>query len=150
MVFLALPKGEKYTLKPDGFSYIIYSVNSSCAFYYRPFLHPITLTSEAASKYYIFICRPTYVGRLIENKLLTSTKYSLQFFLNQLESEKFRNIYPSVIDSILFHLHFNNGDASIDTLKKRYHCTSAYINNSCKYFLGLTFTQYQGVLLSNT
>lgn len=148
--FLALNEGENYTLKPDGLSYIIYSVNKSSTTCHKPFQESIVLRPDTASKYYIVKCRPTYVSRLLENKVDFLKHYSPRNFLNLLESEAFRTICPNVLESILFHLHFKNGSESIETLQKRYQCSSAYIETGFLKFLGLSFRQYQNILLNTT
>lgn len=147
---LELNDGDGYTLDPDGFSYIIYAKNKAVINYYKPFPKPFTVKAVSASTYYIVKCRPTYVSRLHENKIALSNFSTAKEFLTSLDSEEFKNIYPTVLESILFHMRFTRGKTSIASLKKRYQCTSIYIEVGFENLLGLSFTQYQNILLNAT
>lgn len=150
MFFLALPQNENYTLKPDGFSYIIYSVYPQIATYYNPSLDSINLKADTASKFFIVKCRPTYVRRLHENNLGFNHGFTSREFLNHLESEEFKNIFPTPLDTILFHLHFKKGNTSLENLKYRYQCSAASIEADFKDLFGFSFAQYQKILLHTT
>ncbi len=147
--FIELNKGEQYQIDPDGFSYIIYTMNST-ANYLTPFLKPFILKTESTTKYYLVKCRPTYVSILLKNKNLRPNLNSANEFLTSLDSEELKNIYPTVLESIVFHMRFTQGQTSIKNLKERYQCTSADIEDGFKNILGLSFTQYQSILLTTT
>lgn len=90
------------------------------------------------------------MSRLQENKVSFSNLSTAHEFITRLDTEEFKNINPTVLESVLFHMRFNRGETSIVFLKKRYQCTSTYIEVGFKKQLGLSFTQYQRILLNTT
>ena len=131
-------------MQPDGFSYILYSEenNITC---HKPFVSPL----ELKSSYIIVKCRPTYIDHLLENNI-TIKAANANAFLAQFNTPKLKNFTPSILDNIVFYLHFFKGHISLDQLSKRYQYSNQKIKNGFKNSIGLSFNEYKNILLSIT
>ncbi|MDW5288786.1 hypothetical protein [Formosa sp. PL04] len=137
-------------MQPDGYSYIIYKLEKvSSITYYKPFITPLILKSEHESMYYIARCRPTYIGYLMKQKI-KMTPNKPNDFLISLSSVKLKSIVPTILDNILIHLHSKDEKASLPQLKKQYQCNHLNIDSLFKKNTGITFSQYQNILLNIT
>ncbi|MBN2867622.1 MAG: hypothetical protein JXK08_03025 [Flavobacteriaceae bacterium] len=142
--YVSLSNKDHYQLQPDGFSYILFSEENNTT-YHKPFTNPLEL------KYSQFVvkCRPTYIDYLLQKNIIIKAANSHEF-LSQLNTSKLKDLTPSILDSIIFHLHFLNEKTSIKQLAKRYQCNSKNIENHFKRVVGISFKEYQKILLTNT
>jgi len=132
-------------LQPDGFSYILFSEENNTTYYHKPFTNPLVL------KYSQFVvkCRPTYINYLLQ-KNITIKAANANDFLAQFNTSKLKDLTPSVLDNIILHLQFLNEKTTIKQLAKRYQCSSKNIENHFKHVIGISFKEYQNILLTNT
>lgn len=140
--YISLSPTDHYQLQPDGFSYILYSEENKIT-YHKPFVSPLEL------KYSQFVvkCRPTYIGYLQQNNVnIKATNHNE--FLTQFNTPKLKNFTPLVLDYIIFHLTFFNENTSLNQLSKRYQCNSKKIDKQFKCIIGLSFIQYQNILIT--
>lgn len=141
---MSLYHKDLHQLQPDGYSYILYSEENNIT-YHKPFVSPLKLKSSQI----IVKCRPTYIDYLLQNNI-TIKAANVDDFLAQFNTPKLKNFTPSILDSIVFHLHFFKGHISLDQLSKRYQYSNQKIKNDFKNSIGLSFNEYKNVLLSTT
>ncbi|APY11737.1 hypothetical protein BWZ22_11030 [Seonamhaeicola sp. S2-3] len=139
--YISLSNNDHYQLQPDGFSYILYSEENKIA-YHKPFVSPLELKSSQ----FVVKCRPTYISYLQQNNIDIKANNHNEF-LTQFNTPKLKNFEPSVLDYIIFHLHFLNEKNSLNQLCKRYQCNSLKIEKQFKCIIGLSFIQYQNTLI---
>ena len=147
---IELQNRESHTLQPDGYSYIIYKLGkTSTIAYYKPFANKLLLKSENNIIYYIAKCRPTYVGYL-KNQQIKMSVLKPHDFLTDLSSAEFKSIRPTILDNILIHLFSKSEYMSLTQIQKHYQCTPNNIDRLFKTTLGMSFNQYQNILLNTT
>lgn len=140
--YISLSNNDHYQLQPDGFSYILYTEENKIT-YHKPFVNPLELRSSQ----FIVKCRPTYINYLQQNNI-TIKASNPDEFLTQFNTPKLKNFTPSVLDYIIFHLHFLNEKTSLNQLSKRYQCNSKKIEKQFKRIIGLSFIQYENILIT--
>ncbi|WP_092466940.1 helix-turn-helix transcriptional regulator [Winogradskyella thalassocola] len=117
--------------------------------YHKPFANPLLLTSENKTTYYIAKCRPTYVGHL-KHQQIKIAALKPHDFLVVLSSAKLKAITPTILDNIIIHLLSKSENMSLTEIQKHYQCTPSNLNRLCKTTLGMSFLQYQNILLNTT
>ncbi len=141
---MSISNKDDHLLQPDGYSYILYSEENNTT-YHKPFANPLQLKHSQ----FVVKCRPTYVDHLIQNNITINATNSNEF-LAHLNTPKLKDLTPSILDSIIFHLHFFKGHISLDQLSKRYQYSNQKIKNDFKNSIGLPFNEYKNILLSTT
>lgn len=139
---MSISNKDYHLLQPDGYSYILYSEENNTT-YHKPLATPLQLKHSQ----FVVKCRPTYVDHLTQNNITIEATNSDEF-LAQLNTPKLKDLTPSILDSIIFHLHFLNENTSLKQLSKRYQCDTKNIENLFKRSVGLSFIQYQNILIT--
>ena len=145
-----MQNGEIYTLQSYGYSYIILkSKKKSSIHYLKPFINPLILKSNEKVTYYIIKCRPTYVGYLQQQQIVV--KYlNPNDVLRQLSSAKFKAITPTLLDNLIIQLLSKSKTITLTEFKKDHQCKNINLELLLKKTIGLTFLQYQRLLLNST
>ncbi|MGJ8550253.1 hypothetical protein [Winogradskyella wichelsiae] len=145
-----MQNGEIYTLPSDGYSYILLkSEKKNSIHYLKPFISPLLLKSNKKVTYYIIKCRPTYVGYLQQQQIVLKS-LKPNDVLRQLSSAKFKAITPTLLDNLIIELLYKSKAITLTEFKKKYQCKNNNLELLLKKTIGLTFLQYQSLLLNST
>lgn len=141
--YLELSNKDTYLLQPDGYSYIFFSNKKEQAITcFKPQAAPLILTTS----YFVVKCRPTYIAYLKKNNIELKASNAHEF-LTLFSTLKLKNFTPSLLDSIIFYLHYLKGNTSLPQLSKRYQCKTQVVETQFKQVIGLSFEQYKNIVL---
>lgn len=98
---------------------------------------------------FIVKCRPTYIGYVLEHNINWAPKQTIDF-LSSLNTNPFTHITPTILDNIIIQLQTKPESWSIAKFQNRYQCSAAKLNRFFKTYLGMTFKQYQQLLIQST